>query len=236
MGFKVRTFVSQWHRPKPVGVLDSVNLVEVVQQTCARDACSPDGVGAFRSALKLAMQEIVDGARSEDLVRCTWAWKLFFLLPRMLLFRPVRRGLVPGPSWRRGSDNFSLAIGLHCCWRQLQFQRRLIRSVKRRRRDTKDNEAKRVVRAMARVQLGDLSAARQVLEGAEVAAGTLATLAELTNPERRPQVPRQPINEDIMRMVPGEQFQLDLIGLRKARRGAAAGRDDFRSSLSYPGK
>ena len=65
------------------------------------------------------------------------------------------------------------------------------------------------------------------LEGAEVAPGTLATLAELTNPERRPQVTRQPINEDIMRMVPGEQFQLDPDEFF---------RDDFRSSLSYLGK
>ena len=72
---------------------------------------------------------------------------------------------------------------------------------------------------MVRVQFGELSAARQALEGAAVAPGTLATLAELTNPERCPRLPRQPINEDIMRMVPGEQFQLDpdefLIGLRR---------------------
>ena len=31
----------------------------------------------------------------------------------------------PGPR-RIGSDNSSLAVGLHCCWRLLQFQRRLI--------------------------------------------------------------------------------------------------------------
>ena len=68
-----------------------------------------------------------------------------------------------------------------------------------------------------------------------MAPGTLATLAELTNPERRPQVPRQPINEDIMRMVPGEQFQLDpdefLIGLR---RGAAAGPSGMTSDHLFP--
>ena len=91
---------------------------------------------------------------------------------------------------------------------------------------------------MARIQLGELSAARQALEGAEVAPGTLATLAEFTNPERRPQVPRQPINEDVMRMVPGEQFQLDpdefLIGLRKARRGVAAGPSGMTSDHLYP--
>ena len=56
-----------------------------------------------------------DGARLEDFVRCTRAWKLFFLLPWMLLFS---REEYFGPNWRKSSDNFSLAIGLHCRWRQ----------------------------------------------------------------------------------------------------------------------
>ena len=220
--------------------LDSVNLVEVFNRRAHVMRAVPLVFrGAFHSALKLAMQEIVDGARSEDLVRCTRAWKLFFLLPRMLLFRPVRRGLVPRTKLEERFRQFQSGD-----WTSLLLETAAVsaeahsRSVRRRRRDTNDNEAKRVARAMARVQLGELSAARQALGGAEVAPGTLATLAELTNPERRPQVPRQPINEDIMRMVPGEQFQLDpdefLIGLRKTRRGAAAGPSGMTSDHLFP--
>ena len=55
----------------------------------------------------------------------------------------------------------------------------------------------RAARALSRVQLGELSAARQALEGAAVAPGTLATLAALTNPEKRPPVPRQPISPQL---------------------------------------
>ena len=213
--------------------LDSVNLVEVFSRRAHVMRAVPMVFrGEFRSALRFAMQEIVDGARSEDPVRCTRAWKLFFLLPRMLLFRPVRRGLVPRTKLEERFRQFQSGD-----WTSLLLETAAVseeahsRSVRRRRRDTKDNEAKRVAWAMARVQLGELSAARQALEEAAVAPGTLATLAELTNRGFRPRVPRQPINEDIMRKVPGEQFQLDpdefLIGLRKARRGAAAGPSDL---------
>ena len=96
--------------------------------------------GAFRSALRFAMQEIVDGVRSDDPVRCTRAWKLFFLLSRMLLFRPVRGGSCP--------DQVGVEVG---------FRGRSSRSLRRRRRDTKDDEADRSW-AMARVQLAELSA------------------------------------------------------------------------------
>ena len=161
------------------------------------------------------MQEIVDGARSEDLVRCTRARKLFFLLPRMLLFRPVRRGLALRTKLEEMFRQFQSGD-----WTSLLLETAAVsaeahsRFVRRKRRDTNDNEAKRVARAMARVQLGELSAA-----------GRLWRELKWLQAERRPQVPRQPINEDIMRIVPGEQFQVDpdefLIGLRKARRGGS---------------
>ena len=63
------------------------------------------------------------------------------------------------------------------------------RSTRRSRRSNNDDEAQRAARALSRVQLGELSAARQALEGVAVAPGTLATLAALTNPEKRRQSP-----------------------------------------------
>ena len=73
----------------------------------------------------------------------------------------------------------------------------------------------RAARALSRVQLGELSAARQASEGGvALALGTLATLTALTDPQKRPP-------------QPSEQFQLDtdefLVCLRKSRRGVAAG-------------
>ena len=171
-------------------------------------------------------------------MRCTRAWKLFFLLPRMLLFRSVRRGLVPGPSWRRGSDNSSLAIGLHCCWRQLQFQRRLIpvRSggeggTPRTTRPSGSHGQRLGCNLGNCLQQGRLSTEVKWLQARWQRWQSSPT-------QRRPRVPRQPNNEDIMRMVPGEQFQLDpdefLIGLRKARRGATSGPSGMTSDHLFP--
>ena len=45
--------------------------------------------GAFRGAMKISLEEIKKGQLASNV------WKLFMLLPRMLLCRPPRGGLVP---------------------------------------------------------------------------------------------------------------------------------------------
>ena len=72
--------------------------------------------------------------------------------------------------------------------------------------------------------MGELSSARQALEGTSLAPGTLATLGILTDPNRRPRVPR--VHErGVQHAAPARLFELDaeefLTNLRKARRGAA---------------
>ena len=73
------------------------------------------------------------------------------------------------------------------------------------------------------VQLGELSSARQALEGAELAPGDRNTLHQLTSVNRRPPVPRDPI----LHHVPVTGFKLDTDkrsrNLRSSRRGAAGG-------------
>ena len=67
----------------------------------------------------------------------------------------------------------------------------------------------------------------QALEGASVAPGTLRTLRELTNPEKRPGWTRSPIPPDMDGYETQEQLNLSSEALfkniRKARRGAAGG-------------
>ena len=72
----------------------------------------------------------------------------------------------------------------------------------------------------------ELSSGRQALEGAELAPGTLATLAALTDPDRRPPEPREPLPPQLVNHRP----QVDVLSseglcknLRTSRRGAAAG-------------
>ena len=50
-------------------------------------------------------------------------------------------------------------------------------SVRRRRRQDHDDDARRAARAMTLTQMGELSVARQALEGAPVAPGTMSTLS-----------------------------------------------------------
>ena len=101
------------------GVAEEVGPVEVVplpfdlpqREAFARGLASLDAFelsGIFRrrtvvmrsvpwasSALRIAMENAVAGLEAFDEVRQDRAWKLFLLLPRMLLHRPARGELVP---------------------------------------------------------------------------------------------------------------------------------------------
>ena len=76
------------------------------------------------------------------------------------------------------------------------------------------------------VQLGELSAGRQALEGA-AAPGNKTTLSALKDPTKRPPSPREAVPDHIRHFSPDEEFDLDvdlfLKNVRTARRGAAPG-------------
>ena len=75
------------------------------------------------------------------------------------------------------------------------------------------------------VQLGELSSARQALQQ-----GDRHTLNVLTDANRRPPVPRDPIPPELLHHVPVRSFKLDTDrlcrNLRSSRRGAAGGQND----------
>ena len=96
-----------------------------------------------------------------------------------------------------------------------------------RRRRNGDSVEKRARRASHMVQLGELSAGRQALEGACLAPGDQKTLEALKDPDRRPALPRNSVPDDIAQFAPAEEFSLAqdlfLANVRSARRGAAPG-------------
>ena len=101
-------------------------------------------------------------------------------------------------------------------------------AVRRRRcRHRSDNVPGRVARAEAVVHLGELSSARQVLEGAQLAPGSRQMLQKLTDQSKRPREARVPVPPEVGNHRPQSHFNLDgdwfLRNLRSARRGAAAG-------------
>ena len=85
----------------------------------------------------------------------------------------------------------------------------------------------RISRAEALVHMGELSSARQALEGSALAPGSEATLNALRDPLKRPPVPRDPMPRHLAHPEGRVLFNLDETkfarNLRSAKRGAAGG-------------
>ena len=156
-------------------------------------------------------------------------WKLFVLLPRLLLFRHARGGNLGKEKFAKRYDMFvdgEWAELFRCSRKCAEDMASLNR--RRQRRVHADPLVKRVEKATMLVQVGELSSARQALEGAELAPGSNATLTALKDPSKRPPVPRDPLPRDISEFMPvREFFELEehrfARNLRSSRRGAAAG-------------
>ena len=165
-------------------ILDAVCLTDVFENRARVMPSVPFVMrGAFRSALRIALQEIIDGTEAQSEVRTVRGWKLLLLLPRMLLYRGHCGGLIPRKQLEtqlrqfQNGDWFTLLTDARCA------EQSHTHSVRGRRRSQPD-EVQRASHAMSLVQVGELSAARQALEGAALAPGSLATLRVLTDPER----------------------------------------------------
>ena len=78
--------------------LDVVQLSDAFQQRgCLMQNVPRFLRGPFRRALRVALEEILKGARTNDTVTEERGWKLFLMLPRMLLHRPGRGEMVSKP-------------------------------------------------------------------------------------------------------------------------------------------
>ena len=96
------------------------------------------------------------------------------LLPRLLLHRPARGGLEERFADFARGEWMSLLEGSRKCAEEAATAHR------RRRRKAQGNDVeKRAARALNFVQLGELSSARQALEGADLAPGNDETLRAL---------------------------------------------------------
>ena len=181
--------------------------------------------GASRGALRLAMNEAVFAHNRNDVPREERAWKLFFLLPRMLLTGPPRGGKISPAKLEERIARFTEACAV---------ARTAV--VRKRRRHT--DQDRKVARAERLVMLGELSSARQVLESGHLAPGNLSTLRALTDPEKRPPVHREPVPRELLTGRPVAPFQLDedklALNIRKARRGAAPGPSGTTSEHLFP--
>ena len=170
--------------------------------------------GVYRFAMCQALDVVKKGHEDRNELMQIRGWKHFFLVPRLLHFRLGRSGLVPGSSWRtewlfqNGEWDVLLEKSLDS---SLHGATRMSVTVWR--------VEKRARRAFHMVQLGEVSAGRQALEGASLALGDTKTLAARKDPNRRP--------DEIEQFAVVEEFvvarDLFLANVRTARRGAAPG-------------
>ena len=187
--------------------------------------------GAVRSAFTQALSELRAAAAAgpaasqANAARAARAWKLFLLVPRMLLTRATQQGsqgraelLSRAAAFQRGE------------WTQLIRSARPSRqrsSAHKQELPPDEVSERKRHNACAKVRQGELSRARQVLTAAELAPGTEATWRALTDPERRPPQPRSPTRAELLAYEPERQVQLAAgsvaTALREAKRGGAAG-------------
>ena len=161
--------------------LDMVELEEQVYEVRALAMKSvPNFVkGAFRRVLKISLEEIlrVQVAGNEEVT--IKGWKLFFLLPRMLLCRLPRRSLIPRKRLEERLATFTAGelgqfggdvVGIGTVGSQAQFRRR--------RRGRNQDVENRAARALHFTQMVELSFACQALEACPVAPGDESTRAK----------------------------------------------------------
>ena len=172
-----------------------------------------------------------------DVAREERAWKLFFLLPRMLLTRPPRGGKISPRKLEERIARFTEGRWIDLVEESVEVCAVARTVVVRKRRHHTDQDRK-VARAERLVMLGELSSAKQVLESGDLAPGNLSTLRALTDPEKRPPVPREPVPRELLSRRPVAPFQLDedklALNIRKARRGAAPGPSGMTSEHLFP--
>ena len=200
-----------------LGSLDEVNLESVFEISGIVMKTVPKFMrGVFRGAIKTSLQAILRGHERKDVE-----------LPRLLLARPPRGGLVPQGRLKERVARFSagewvplLEMSLECSMQGNVASRR------RRRRATDDLQCG-VGRVLGLAQMGELSHARRALEGEPVAWSSENTWKALTNEAKIPRTAREGIDQELLDMNPTVPVDLDvdllLKNLRTSRRGAAAG-------------
>ena len=208
-------------------MLDAIHLPDVFRKRATVMKVPPKFLRGDCPALRLAMNEVRAGRQESNVLKQVRGWKFFLFIPRLLLNRPKRGGLIPRRKLCERFEKFSQGR-----WFELQIAGGIVAgepdtSASRRRRRSPVSIVHRVARAETLAHLGELSAARNALEGDPCAPGDNITLRALQDESRRPQHPRFPVPREVLEHRPEVEPALDrdwfLVSLRTARKGAAGG-------------
>ena len=155
--------------------------------------------GRLRDCFQVALRERYLAKLRGDEAGQVRGWKLFALVPMMMLHRPQGSGSVGRSELVHRADRFAAGR-----WAELVHDATQHHQSERSEEDECERRGKA---AQARVQRGQVSRARQELVGAKLALKDQTTLNELRG--RRPQEQLREIPADVMSFEPETPVQLD---------------------------
>ena len=164
----------------------------IAEEESTPDVLDADEARMTGPIIRAAFQSILDGVAAH-VARQVRGWKVLLLLPRMLLRRPPRGGKVSKEKLTERLENFRNGRWIDLVRDSEEIGDQAVTAARRRRGRKGDDVESCAARTLFLTQSGELSSARQALEGAEVAPANLATLGALTDTTRRPAVPREPL-------------------------------------------
>ena len=197
--------------------LDEVNLEEWFLQRVPTLKKFPHFMrGRSRHCFAVALRERYRAKGAQDSRAEERAWKLFGLVPVILLHRPRGTGSVCKEELASRADDF-----VRGRWIDLLENIRDTSGQPRPAMGEIQEHERRGRAALGRVRQGQVSRARQELTGAALAPKTLETLAQLQ--ERRPQERVREIPREVMEIVPDRPLQLDFKLFTKCLQNAPSG-------------
>ena len=199
--------------------MDTVDLQEeLLTRVPMLKSCPHWLRGRFREGLTVALRERHRPKLANDELGQIRAWKLFCLVPKMLLHRPRNTGSVGRDELARRVTEFQQGhwVQLMREANEFQFQSRPAST-----RTPEEETSRRALAAQSRVQRGQVSRARQELTGAALAPRNATTLEALQG--RRPQDPVSAIPREVLDFQPASPLQLDSKAFAKCLREAPAG-------------
>ena len=129
--------------------LDEVNMDDIFELRALVMKTIPKFMRAvFRGAMKVSMEAIVRGRETNDVVAETRGWKLFLLLPRLLLSRPARGGLIPRGRLQERVSRFSAGEWSSLLEMALESSMQGVTASCRRRRGVVNSVSRRAVQAL----------------------------------------------------------------------------------------
>ena len=205
----------------PWEMIDDIDLEEEFQHRFqVLQGCAAHLKGRFRQAARVALEARHNAVHNNDHTMEARAWKLFLLLPFMLLRKERGVGKVGKDELSRRFDKFSEGQ-----WRTLLEEARRAVQVDCPRVATSMTPERRAQAACQKVRLGKVSRARQCLTGAALAPGNEDTFRALQG--MRPQQVVRPLTQDVLEFEPEVPVELDratfLTSLKSAPRGSSLG-------------